>query len=460
MIVPPNKVAKTHLQRMKHAQTVTLVGPCHPCASVCMPSSRLFYEKQHAESEDTASPNRRYSWPGRIRRLPVLFCALHIFLTVGLTPFTENTLVEYAFASNGGGMSCVAENCAGKLSKCLSDGNCSRGMGCFVKCAAMDYIVSSSKNAQGLCQARCMDLHESSVFNDFAHCAMTQNKCIDPIPADLRYPPLPTDIADQRLLKDVASTANELKKLFRGRWYNSAGLNRAYDTFDCQMHRFYPTSNPTSEFVIADATFAYRVPLDNGHFFTKKGLKRLELVSKDESSGIAFPSEKKWGVDVFPINDSGLDVQSSEQYQLQLTLRPDVLNYKDNWSILSYSNDKRNGYIVVAYRGTNSATEGYGGLNVYTRSPISLNTLFSGDKQSTSGEQQMMDGIQSALDKVNLSWKDLIQVDNSCNSENKQSPFNGFDRVVAEFSVSNTFFNLRDIISSAGLHPSCTSKWL
>jgi len=45
----------------------------------------------------------------------------------------------------------------------------------------------------------------------------------------------------------------------------------------------------------------------------------------------------------------------------------------------------------------------------------------------------MMGGIQSALDKFNLSWKDLIQVDNSCKSENKQSPLNGFDRVVADF---------------------------
>ena len=126
---------------------------------------------------------------------------------------------------------------------------------------------------------------------------------------------------------------------------------------------------------------------------------------------------------MFPTNDPGLKVQSSEKYQLQLTLRPDVLNCKDDLSILSYSRDKKHGYIVVAYRGTNSAAEGYGGLNVYTRSPINMNTL--SDKQRTPGEHKTMSGVQSALDKVNLSWKDLIQVDSSCKSENKQSPMNG-----------------------------------
>lgn len=220
-------------------------------------------------------------------------------------------------------------------------------------------------------------------------------------------------------MKDAATTTNELQKLFRGKWYISAGLNRAYDTFDCQVHRFYPTKNPTSHYAIADATFAYRIPLyTNEHFFTKKGLKRLELVKKDDCRGIGVLNEKKWGVDIFPTKEPGLDFQPSKKFQLQLTLRPDILNYRDDWSVLSYSNDKKHGYIVVAYRGTNSATEGYGGLNVYTRSPIYLDTLFSRDKEHVStGEQQMINGIQNGLDKVNLSWKDLIQVDNSCKGE-------------------------------------------
>lgn len=246
-----------------------------------------------------------------------------------------------------------------------------------------------------------------------------------------RYPPLPIDLNDKRLLKDVATCASELENLFRGTWYISAGLNPAYDTFDCQVHRFYPAKNPSSDYVIADATFAYRVPLHDEQFFTKKGLKRLELVTKDESVDSDVSSGHKWGVDVADVspsndrNDPGLDAKpANKKHQLQLTLRPDVLNYRDDWSILSYSNHKKHGYIVVAYRGTNSAAEGYGGLNVYTRSPIYLNALFSSDNQLTTGEQNMIDGIQNALEKVNLSWKDLIQVDNTCKSSNRQSPAN------------------------------------
>jgi hypothetical protein len=111
---------------------------------------------------------------------------MYLLLAMALNPPIEGTLVNSALAANGGGMSCVAEHCSEKLSKCLSDGNCSRGMGCFVKCAAIDSIGYTAENEQGLCQARCMDLHESSVMNEFAHCAMAQYKCIDPLPADLR----------------------------------------------------------------------------------------------------------------------------------------------------------------------------------------------------------------------------------------------------------------------------------
>jgi hypothetical protein len=145
MIVPHNKVIQTPLQRMKYTQTDSMIGAFRPYSSVCISSSCLFHDKKRAGSEDDTFPTKKYPSPGSIRRLPAFLCAMYMLFTVALNPSVENTHIQSAVASNGGAMSCVAEHCSEKLSKCLSDGNCSRGMGCFVKCAAMDSIGSTAK---------------------------------------------------------------------------------------------------------------------------------------------------------------------------------------------------------------------------------------------------------------------------------------------------------------------------
>ncbi len=248
----------------------------------------------------------------------------------------------------------------------------------------------------------------------------------------------------------MESTQHILQELFRGTWYISAGLNPAFDVFDCQKHQFYPPSTRQKAFreiittnedstLVADATFSYRIKMDGGKYFTKNGDKRLMLLedgindekfSSQTSSlhDIKFQRGKRWGIDQFYLNadehsnfDRKPDLQ--RKYRLVLTLRPPSLKYMDEWTILSYSNDPSYGYIVLAYQGTNAAWDGYGGLNIYTRTPFDLvststtvdNSLLI-DKQTPPIDdlQFMMRNIDIALGKVGLSLKDLSHVDNSC----------------------------------------------
>lgn len=84
------------------------------------------------------------------------------------------------------GMNCVAKNCSQELSKCLSDANCTRGLGCFISCSSMDALKSGPNKLEGSCQVRCMDLYQNSILDDFTECTLTNNRCYEPIKADNR----------------------------------------------------------------------------------------------------------------------------------------------------------------------------------------------------------------------------------------------------------------------------------
>ena len=103
---------------------------------------------------------------------------------------------------------------------------------------------------------------------------------------------------------------------------------------------------------VADATFTYKIPKDGKHFFTKKGPKRLEVARTTGtqvpkfSQQLIFKSEKKWEIDQFQPGHRNDEEQSSNKYHLQLTLRPNTLNHKDDWTVVSYSNDAEDVFLV------------------------------------------------------------------------------------------------------------------
>jgi violaxanthin de-epoxidase len=73
-------------------------------------------------------------------------------------------------------------------------------------------------------QIRCGDLYADAVVKDFNTCAVTTKKCVPQRANTGEYPEPPADA----LVKEF-NTAD-----FTGRWYISAGLNKLFDTFDCQ----------------------------------------------------------------------------------------------------------------------------------------------------------------------------------------------------------------------------------
>jgi len=345
------------------------------------------------------------------------------------------------------GMACVAKHCSRELGECLSDRQCARGMGCFVGC-----VVNPQIEIEGSCQVRCMDLYQNENLDKFTDCTLTRNKCYETLKADNRYPPLPGQLWDEKIYanKDLK---NELDNLFRGTWYVSGGLNPSFDTFDCQIHIFFEPGRDDqgetginksrmfgsessrykeSEIIIADAIFRYRVSLEDGSgFFTKSGGKRLSVVTRKDNgmTTAKFDVGKKWGKDIFSITpDSNTHLGIADSFpiakptfndgppKLILTLRPPTLNYADEWTILSSSG--KLGYMVVAYRGTNAAWDGYGGLNLYTREPVDVNelrrALAAPGRAAESGFSEIALGVKEGLAKVGLDLMDLVPVDNSC----------------------------------------------
>lgn len=206
--------------------------------------------------------------------------------------------------------------------------------------------------------------------------------------------------------------------MFSGTWYISAGLNPAYDTFDCQIHNFYKSKDENeSNHIIADADFNYFIPLDKSEKKSTAGFhtvgRRLELVKNGDENDCnrkyLFSGKKKWGIDDFESHILD-ERESGPSFHLKLSLRPYQLNYNDEWTILSYSNDASNGYFVVAYKGSNSATKGYGGLNIYTRQPIDVKESLLSSNSISKSDRLMLHHIQKALSKLNLSLRDLTAV--------------------------------------------------
>ncbi len=247
------------------------------------------------------------------------------------------------------------------------------------------------------------------------------------LPTCIRYPSLPIDLSDERLLGNVDSTMKELQSIFQGSWYIIGGLNKAFDTFNCQIHEFSEPilDNETrnrekNEKAIADAKFSYRVKR-NGGFFTKVGEKSLVLTSDPRKKKLEPRYEQgsgKWGLDTFVIDPKKTVPDKNTQehrFKLQLKLRPSIMRYADDWTILSYSTEPEVAFIVVAYRGTNSAWEGYGGVNIYTREPIHISSLKdSGQFKHDVKTIAMRKGIDQGLEKIGLNLDDLYPVDNTC----------------------------------------------
>ena len=109
----------------------------------------------------------------------ILLCVILFFAT---NISNKNNIVWATDDTKG--MGCVAVHCSKDLSKCLSNGQCAQGLGCFIRCSTTRSDVATL--GEGDCQVRCMDLYQNSLLDKFTECSLTKYQCYEPLDADPR----------------------------------------------------------------------------------------------------------------------------------------------------------------------------------------------------------------------------------------------------------------------------------
>jgi len=212
------------------------------------------------------------------------------------------------------------------------------------------------------CQIKCGDTFENDVVGKFNTCAVSQKKCVPQKQDEGEYP-IP---AEESQVKKFDTT------MWNGKWYISAGLNKIFDIFDCQVHFF--TSPYPGKFY---AKLFWRINEPDGEFFTKNAVQRFIQDPKNPAHLINHDNE--------------------------------YLHYKDDWYIIDYDDDKETGFVLVYYRGSNDAWDGYGGAFLYTREPTV--------------RPELKPRLEAAIDKMGLKykWSDFVETDNTCKSQGQSS---------------------------------------
>ena len=95
----------------------------------------------------------------------------------------------------------------------------------FSRCAARSNRKDVDARTEGSYKVRRMDLYQNQRFDDLVDCTLKKNCCYDVLKADAKYPKLPLEVWDERLKGSRVSAEKDLKQLFRGTWYTSAGLH-------------------------------------------------------------------------------------------------------------------------------------------------------------------------------------------------------------------------------------------
>lgn len=281
----------------------------------------------------------------RERTAPVWKAAvLSLAILTGTTFLPLNLQPAIAATEMASVGTCLLSSCQKELAQCILNPKCLTNVICLNTCAG--------RKDEAECQIRCGDQFENDVVGTFNACAVSQKKCVPQKQDDGSYP-----IPAQESHVKSFDTA-----IMNGRWFISAGLNKAFDTFDCQAH-FFNSPYPGKFY----GKLFWRVNEPDGEFFTKDAVQR-------------FVQDKQ---------DPGHMINHDNEY----------LHYKDDWWILDYEKDD---FVFAYYRGSNDAWDGYGGAFVYTRSP----TL----------RPELIPRLEAAMEKSKTpyKWKDFTTTDNSC----------------------------------------------
>jgi len=280
--------------------------------------------------------------------------ALALSFTALSAPFVgphAGAPVPPANAADGAAIgTCLLKKCRVPLAKCITNPNCLANVICINTC--------NGKEDESGCQIDCGNIFENDVVGEFNKCAVSDMTCVPQKADDGSYP-----VPAKDLLVPSFDT-----KLFNGRWYISAGQNKLFDIFPCQVHFFTETA-PGKFF----GKLNWRIQEPDGEFFTRDAVQEF---TQD------------------PANPAHM-INHDNEY----------LHYQDDWYIVDYAADgNKEGtppFAFVYYRGENDAWIGYGGAVVYTR-----------DAQLP---EVLLPRLREAAKKVNFDFdRDFTINDNSC----------------------------------------------
>ncbi|KAL3678908.1 hypothetical protein R1sor_021864 [Riccia sorocarpa] len=243
---------------------------------------------------------------------------------------------------------CLLKECRVELARCIADPGCAANVACLQTC--------NNRPDETECQIKCGDLFENSVVDQFNDCAVSRKKCVPQKGDEGLFPvPPPSAMVQEFNTQD-----------FKGKWYISSGLNRTFDTFDCQLHEFSSTPNSVT------GNLTWRISTPDGAYFTRSAVQNF--------------------------------VQDEKQPGLLKNHGNEFLHYQDDWYILaSQIKNKPDDFVLVYYRGSNDAWDGYGGAVVYTR--------------SRTVPKSIIPELKRAAKSVGLDYNKFSPTDNTCGPE-------------------------------------------
>lgn len=247
---------------------------------------------------------------------------------------------------------CLLTSCQKELAQCVLNPKCFANIICLNTC--------NDRKDEAECQIKCGDTFENDVVGKFNTCAVSAKKCVPQKQDEGEYP-IPKG--------QVTNFDTKIWNSGTGRWYITAGLNKIFDTFDCQVHFF--TSPAPGKFY---AKLNWRISEPDGEFFTKDAVQRFIQDPKNPAHMINHDN--------------------------------DYLNYKDDWYIIDY---EPNDFVLVYYKGSNDAWDGYGGAFLYTTS----STL----------RPDLVPRLEKAVASMETKykWSDFTVTDNSCKNQAESS---------------------------------------
>eukprot|EP00878_Enallax_costatus_P018093 GHUV01019035.1.p1 GENE.GHUV01019035.1~~GHUV01019035.1.p1 ORF type:complete len:454 (+),score=105.01 GHUV01019035.1:192-1553(+) len=238
--------------------------------------------------------------------------------------------------------SCLLQKCQLQLAECLGDPVCLQDIVCLNLC--------NTAEDEAACQIRCGDLYADKATDTFNACAVSQQKCV-PQRQDEGLYPVPPDCA----LDNSWDFSG-----FTGRWFITAGQNPLFDIFDCQEH-FFAAPEPGD----LAAKINWRINKPNGDFIERS---TIQMFKQDlQKPAVLYNHDNEY------------------------------LHYQDDWYIIA---SKPDSYVVVYYKGSNDAWDGYGGAVVYTR--------------ARQLPEELIPELSAAVEKVGMKWSDFKITDNTC----------------------------------------------